>query len=92
MNITINENEINLQLDVGQGPSGVIGSNYTVRIDQVSSTVIYRGEAAAASAESAAVWRIQKFTISGDDVTVLWADGVSTFTKIWNNRLTYTYS
>lgn len=92
MNLTINDTNINLELTNGQGPSGVIGSNYAVRIDQVSSSVIYRAEALAGSAEGSAVWRIQKITISGDDVTIQWADGVSTFTKIWTNRLSYTYS
>lgn len=92
MNITITDTQINLQLENGQGPSGVVGSNYAIRIDQISSSVIYRAEAIAGSLNSAAVWRIQKITISGDDITVQWADGVSTFTKIWDNRLSYTYS
>jgi hypothetical protein len=83
---------IELTLDVGQGPSGVIGSAYAIRVDEVSSTLIYRAEALAGSANSAAVWRIQKITISGSVITIQWADGVSTFTKVWNDRATYTYS
>lgn len=83
---------IGLTLDVGQGPSGVIGSDYAIRVDEVSSSLIYRAEAVAGSANSAAVWRIQKISISGSVITVQWADGVSTFTKVWNDRLTYTYS
>lgn len=83
---------IGLTLDVGQGPSGVIGSDYAIRVDEVSSTLIYRAEAIAGSANSAAVWRIQRITISGSVITIQWADGVSTFTKVWNDRATYTYS
>ena len=83
---------LSLQLDVGQGPSGVIGSAYAVRIDEVSSTVIYRGEAVAGSTDGSTVWRIQKIVISGSSTSVTWASGNANFDKIWTNRLTYTYS
>lgn len=81
-----------IQMDVGQGPSGVIGSDYTVRFEQVSPTVLYRAEAVSGSAEGSNVWRLQKITFSGSSVTVTWADGVSSFTKNWTNRASYTYS
>ena len=81
-----------LQLDVGQGPSGVIGSAYAIRIDEISSTIIYRAEAIAGSVDSSSVWRIQKIVISGSTTTVTWASGTAAFDKVWNSRLSYTYS
>lgn len=83
---------LTLQLDVGQGPSGVIGSAYAIRIDEFSSTIIYRGEAVAGSADSSSVWRIQKIVISGASTSVTWADANANFDKVWTNRLTYSYS
>lgn len=54
---------------------------------------MYKGEAAVGSLESASVWRIQKLIFGpGDDITELWADGSSAFTKKWDDRLTLVYS
>jgi hypothetical protein len=83
---------VSLQLDVGQGPSGVIGTDFTTRIDDIDSLVLYRGEAVAGSSESSLVWRIQKITISGSSVSVLWSGGTNQFNKSWTDRLSYTYS
>ena len=58
-----------------------------------TSKVEYHGWAAPGSSKASLVWAIQKLTYSGDDITDLqWADGVKTFTKVWNDRATYTYS
>jgi hypothetical protein len=55
--------------------------------------ILYRGEAKAGTAKSAASWRISRFTYSGSDITdVQFADGESTYDKIWDNRASYTYS
>jgi hypothetical protein len=69
-------------------------TSYSKRIDSVGDTIIYIGESDVGSSESSAVWRIQKitFTDSGNDADIKWADGVSSFTKVWNDRLTYSYS
>lgn len=70
-----------------------------VQVDDTGGTpnVTYRGEAAAGSATSAAVWRIQEITTTtdgggNDDIAILWADGDTNFDNIWNNRLLLTYS
>lgn len=66
---------------------------YSKRVDFVGDTEIYRGEAQVGSLENVAAWRIRKIVLAPDgDVTETWADGVSTFTKQWNLRTTYTYS
>lgn len=81
-----------------QGPSGGEEEmTYAKRTDFVDQTavpqIIYRGEAAVGSAESASVWRIRRLTIAADDdVKEEWADGVDTFSKVWNDRATYAYS
>jgi hypothetical protein len=64
----------------------------TIRMDDVSSTVSYIGEATVNSLENVAVWRIKKLVTVGDVTSILWADGVSTYTKNWSNHLTYNYS
>ena len=83
---------IELALDVAQGPSGVIGSDYTVRFEQISSTQFYRAEAESGSAESSNVWRVHKITVTGSTVDIKWAGGSSAFDKNWTNRSSYTYS
>lgn len=67
---------------------------YTSKVDTVSDTLIYRGEANPGSATNIASWRIQQitFTDSGNDVDIKWADGEASFTKIWDDRASYTYS
>lgn len=66
-------------------------TTYTTRIDEASATVTYIGDAAIGSATSAAVWRVKKIdTTSGTSIT--FADGDGTFTKIWDDRATITYS
>jgi len=65
---------------------------YTTKIN-VSGSISYIGKASPSTSVSASGWQIQKVDESETpDITITWADGVSTFTKIWNNRLTYNYS
>ena len=69
---------------------------YTVLLDFVDD-YIYKGEAVPGSAgtdEASSIWRISRTFIDPitDDIDILWADGVITFDKIWENHLTYSYS
>jgi hypothetical protein len=78
-----------------QGPAGVVEEEmtYSKRIDFVTDSILYRGEAQVGSLENSSVWRIRKIVISPDgDVSETWADGVATFNKIWANRAAYSYS
>ena len=54
----------------------------------------YRGLATPGAATSAAAWRICKYTcdVNGLVTQIDFADGVSTFNKIWDNRDSYSYS
>lgn len=66
---------------------------YAILLDEVSTTVTYVGEAVPGSSLSGAVWRIKKLTEGGaTELVITWASGTSSFDKIWNDRLTYTYS
>ena len=61
---------------------------YDSRLDN-GATYMYVGEALPGSLDSDAVWRIKRYvqaTLQGD-----WADGTEAFTKVWNDRATYTY-
>ena len=92
MILNITNEDLILTIEGGQGPAGSNVSTYAIRIDQFDSTTIYRGEATAGSLDAGASWRIQKLTIAGEDISVTWASGNNTFDKVWNDRLTYTYS
>jgi hypothetical protein len=57
----------------------------------VSGAYTYIGKAAPDAAAGDAEWQISRLDESTADIAVKFADGVSTFTKVWNNRATYTY-
>ena len=89
----------NVVVTGGKGAPGTPGISedemmYSKRVDNIDATLLYRGEAAAGSATSAAVWRIRKITIAAldGDVTETWASGNTNFDKIWDDRLTLLYS
>lgn len=64
---------------------------YDTLVDEDGSYT-YVGKAAVGSPEASAAWRIFRLDeTSSPDTEIRYADGVSTFTKIWNNRATYTY-
>lgn len=70
----------------------VTDNAYTKLLDQVSSELLYVGEAVPESLESAAVWRIQRiiFDNLGNVEEIRYADG-GLFDQIWNNRTILTY-
>lgn len=77
-------------------PTKVVGQtedkNYKTLIDDSASTTIYIGEAVIGSASSSAVWRIQKIITSTGSTSITWAAGSDTFTNIWDNRASLSYS
>ena len=66
----------------------------TVAIAYSGANAEYVGWAAVGSAQGATVWRIMKITYdgSGKPTDVKWADGVTTFSKEWDERTGYSYS
>jgi len=66
---------------------------YTMAMEYSSGLVIYVGLAVSGTDKGATGWQIRKIVYSGVDATdVQWADGVTTFTKVWNDRASYSYS
>ncbi len=67
----------------------------TTQIDYAGGTnPTYIGQAAPGTALSAASWLIKKLTFDGNNnVTgIQYAGGAATFSQIWNNRASLTYS
>lgn len=66
---------------------------YTTLIDDF--TVVnktYIGKAVAGSSEGGTVWQIKCLDETGNFLKTQFADGVSTYTKEWDNRVGYAYS
>lgn len=62
----------------------------SIKLDQVSSTEFYVGEATIAAPTSSPMWRIRKVNTS-TGVDIKWADGNANFDNVWDNRATLNY-
>ena len=61
-----------------------------LKLDQVTATLAYVGEATFAAPTSSALWRIRKLdTTTGVDIK--WADGNSNYDNVWDDRASLTY-
>lgn len=67
-------------------------ARYATRLDQVSSTVLYIGEAESGTLGSVAKWRVKRLTESGTTTVIEWADGNTKNDNIWDNRTGLSYS
>ena len=91
------DNQVTNILTVGtQGPAGIAEDEmvYASRVDFLSDELLYRGEAVPGTADGGNLWRIRKIDIaaSDGDVTTTWANGSASFNKVWDDRLSYTYT
>lgn len=64
----------------------------SVLVDSADASNIFVGIAQSGTATSDAFWQIKKIVISGTDVAIKYPNGATTYTFVWNNRGTYTYS
>lgn len=64
---------------------------YNKLID-VDGAFTYIGEAVPGTATTSPLWRIKRVETIGQDINILWASGSADLNKIWNNRVTYSYS
>lgn len=65
-------------------------STYESRNDTTTDTnLVYLGKALPGSATSDAAWQIKRYNKSAGHMS--FADDVTTFTKVWDNRTSYTY-
>ena len=63
------------------------------RVDFLSETVVYIGEAQPGTTTASALWRIKRVTLGpGEDVTEQWAGGSASFSQVWDNRFDLSYS
>jgi hypothetical protein len=76
--------------DVGMNPDFI----YAQRVDEASSTVFYKGWANPGASAAAAVWRLQRITLStlDADATIEWAEGNTNYDNVWNDRASLSYS
>jgi len=65
--------------------------DYLTLIDDAGSNT-YIGIASVGSSQSSALWKIKRINESGAATIVSWADGSTSFDKVWNDRLTYNYT
>ena len=81
--------------DVGvQGPGPEEDVPFATRVDFIGDTRILKGQAQPGTVDATNAWRIQEITFVGsdEDVEIKWASGNSNFDKVWDDRLTFTYS
>lgn len=96
VSVTVDNPVLNV-LTVGtQGPAGITEEDmvFAKRVDFIGTDVLYRGEAEVGTLDGANLWRIRKIDIAAvdGDVTETWAEGVASFNKVWDDRLSYTYT
>lgn len=66
---------------------------YIIKYDDAGSGITYVGRAVAGTSTGSASWQIYRVDESASpDFDVLYADGVTTFTKTWTSRASYSYS
>lgn len=63
----------------------------SLKVDQITSTLFYIGEATIAAPTSNPVWRIRKIDASVG-VNITWADGNANYDNVWDNRASLSYS
>ena len=61
-------------------------------IDTSIPNITYIGKAEIGTLDSEPSWQIRLIDETTSTTTILYADGTDGFIKVWNNRLTYTYS
>lgn len=64
----------------------------TTRIDEVSASITYIGEAPTGASPSDPVWRISRIKTVGTETIIQYANGSTTWNSIWNDRASLTYT
>ena len=68
-----------------------VDTTFSIRIDQISDTLLYIGEGNLGADESAPVWSIKKMEQIGSVWRVTYADGNQNKDNVWSDRLTLSY-
>lgn len=75
---------------MSQGFTSVESFN-SIELDEASTTITYVGYASPGSLTSDPYWQIKRLD-STSGLVVLYADSDPSFTKVWDDRATYSYS
>jgi hypothetical protein len=62
-----------------------------LKVDEVSTSLTYVGEAEAGVLPSSPLWRIRKIQKVGSVTSISYALGDSGYTHVWDDRAIYTY-
>ena len=73
-------------------PQSVIEATKATRLDEVSSSLTYIGEADIGALDSSSKWLIKRMQKTGTVTKIEWADGNSREDNIWDNRASLAYS
>ncbi len=63
----------------------------STRIDEVSPTVTYIGEAPTGASPSSPIWRISRIEVTGTETKIQYANGNTSWNSKWDDRATLTY-
>lgn len=87
--VSLYNNGVQINAATSDKQDEIIG-NMAFQFAQVGN-FLYLGQAVPGSATSSAIWQIQRVdTTSG--VVITWANGSSSYTNIWDNYASLTYS
>lgn len=82
-------------VDLSSLAGGAVDVNNAARVDEVGS-VMYIGDAIPGTLDAAALWRIKRLTFvttgPDTDITTEWANGSESRDRVWDDRLTESYS
>ena len=68
-----------------------VDTTFSIRIDQISDTLLYIGEGNLGADESAPVWSIKNMEQIGSVWRITYADGNQNKDNVWSDRLTLSY-
>ena len=64
----------------------------TTRIDDVSASLTYIGEAPTGASPGQAVWRISRIQTVGSETIIQYANGNTNWNSVWDDRASLAYS
>ena len=68
-----------------------VDTTFSIRLDQISDTLLYIGEGNLGADESTPVWSIKKMEQIGSVWKLTYADGNQNKDNVWSDRLTLSY-
>lgn len=69
----------------------MVSPDKSQRIDEVSATLLYIGEAVIGALDTDPVWKIKKILTSGSQTAILWPDDGNGYVHSWADRASLTY-